>query len=466
MKRMPIAGVILLATAAALGLAYLGLRPNSDARITSLPEFQREGVAKSVVQTIDGLEQAVAKRPTAENWGRLGMGYWAHLAKDQARECFETAVELDPESFQFRYYLAVLLEETDWGLSAEQYELAFQTRSDYPPMLMRYAELLLQLDRASDAERLFAKAMEYAPKSPYPLIGIAETAEQAGDSERAEIVLRQAVELAPRSRQANSLLARQLRINNELDESMQVHLRASMLPHDARRMPDKLVQEVQQYESDSRRLAQTADQLYLSGQFELAASQFLKLLNAKPNWARARLGMARCLLQMREPDGAKRLLRETIEDFPNEAESHEILAAVHESVGETRLAELQYRDCIEKQPTNGNAHFALGLLLENGGRVEEAIESYRNAIAAAPQFPPAQLALGAALLTAKRPEEAETFIQNAVDLAPHDPVPAGFLKRVKQELHAIEERKSPSGKAANGKAANGKAEPSRFEESR
>ncbi|WP_370199460.1 tetratricopeptide repeat protein [Aeromicrobium sp.] len=87
------------------------------------------------------------------------------------------------------------------------------------------------------------------------------------------------------------------------------------------------------------------------------------------------------LLESRYPRDAARVLRQVVEDSPDNASAWELLARAHFAAAQLRPAEDAFRRLVELEPTSGWAHTALGLTLDRQSRHREGALMHRLAAA-------------------------------------------------------------------------------------
>ncbi|WP_370189251.1 tetratricopeptide repeat protein [Aeromicrobium sp.] len=87
------------------------------------------------------------------------------------------------------------------------------------------------------------------------------------------------------------------------------------------------------------------------------------------------------LLESRYPRDAARVLRQVVEDSPDNASAWELLARAHFAAAQLRPAEDAFRRLVELEPTSGWAHPALGRPLDRQRRHREGALMHRLAAA-------------------------------------------------------------------------------------
>ncbi|MFV1966432.1 MAG: tetratricopeptide repeat protein [Pirellulaceae bacterium] len=428
-----------------LGSGYLLCRTWWPAPIT-VPEPDLGRAPAAVRQKLRSLRDAVYQNPrTGSPWGRLGMCLMAHHYLDEADYCFLQAVEFQPAEIRWRYYRAVLLEETDLAASADAYASTLEMEGKYGAGRLRYATVLLRLNRTDEAREQYEQVIRFAPQEHYPYLALGRLAIAAADWDQATVYLEAAVERAEWSRAAHTELARVYLVLHDYDAAFRAQQTAARLPEMTYQWPDPLLAEVEEMEAVSRQLAYQADELVARGDVTAAIRAYRQLVKRRPEMPRPQLNLARVLQAQGQVEEAMAIYRNLIDRFPRIAEGYLHLGLALEAVHDTEGAMASYRDCVERKSDFAEAHFAMGLLLEQQGKLAEAIEAYRRAVESGPQFAPAHLAFGVALHRAGDVETALHHVRSAVRLAPGDPTPQKYLDQYLEESTRTTEEKKEAG---------------------
>lgn len=214
-----------------------------------------------------------------------------------------------------------------------------------------------------------------------------------------------------------------------------------------------------------------------AGWFLDSETLWKRTLQRDPNSWIAQLNMSSVLLEQKRYDEARGLLDHVAATQPGSSEAHLNLGIVHDQLGQTDLAALQYQEAIRLQPANPEPYLNLGemyrrlgkdqqaqaafeqglkaapdnpaltinlagLLLQSG-HVGEAIAAYKQAIARQPRFAPLHYNLGAALLQLGDINKAADHFATAIEIDPnYGPAHASLgtaLARAKHLPEAIQE---------------------------
>jgi tetratricopeptide (TPR) repeat protein len=325
------------------------------------------------------------------------MMYWAHGLPTEALSCLKEAARLAPETFRWRYYIAVLHEQIDLDLADRDYEAAGRLDPSYAPLLCRHADLLTRLDRADAAEVKYREAARLAPDSPYPHVALGRLAVSRQDLPEAARHLAAAVEVAPWSRDAHFEYGHVFRRLRDVAGSDREFERGGKLPEIRTEMSDPLRDEVIELDRTSRPLAAEADRAVGRGDLEKAIGLLHRLIDERPDLARPRLNLGQLLQAQGQRQAAVVVLREAVEEFPQEPLARFAYAQALEGVGEAEAAMEAYRHAGALKPDYLDAHLELGRLLLQRGEPSAAVLALRSAVSAEPGSAKAHRALGECL---------------------------------------------------------------------
>lgn len=380
--------------------------------VPPVPSVTLDGLDADVRNAIQAArDQAVAQPKSGQASGQLGMVLEAHTLYQPAVLAFERAIRLQPNEFAWRYYLAVAQEfasQPDQALNA--ITEALRIRPDYTPAVLKRAELLFKLGRfkESDATLEPLLTLDPNPNAAETFYSLARVKYAEGDFTAAEDLYRRACEAYPNYGAAWYGLAvtgRRLGHNSESEQNF------------------KLAESYKGHNPPAN------DEVF---------NQVLKLATG----IESRLTKAKRLMERRDFDGASRLYKEVLQQYPdnldclvnllyiaqypNQASPQEVediytkarqvdpgLAKVYLYHGTALASEGKYDaavaaigKAIELKPDDPEAHAWLADVLERQNRPAQAIVQYRAALVVQPSFRPARLELGKILLTLGRDREA------------------------------------------------------------
>ncbi|WP_242360901.1 tetratricopeptide repeat protein [Anaeromyxobacter sp. SG17] len=338
----------------------------------------RVGLARARLDDLDGAERdlrrALALRPTGE--ARIALG---NLLRRRG----------DPVGA-----VAILAPAAQSG-----------SNEDRARALVALGTAELAAGRREDAERRFAKAIEYAPASAEILLGTARAwlgTGSAPDVRRAVQVLLRAAEVAPDLAAVHSLLGRAHERADETAAALESYDRALRLDPTQRYARRRLLRLALQ-SRDFSRARHEADRLVADAPAE-PEHHFLAALVADRDG---------------RDDDARKAYRKAIEvakgDYP---EAYLNLGVLEKRAGDAAAARAAYGEALRLRPAYGAAWVNLGKLEEAGGDRAAGEAAYRKAIALDEKYAPAWLALGQLQSEAGRFDEARSSLGRALAARP------------------------------------------------
>lgn len=145
------------------------------------------GFDPTLVALIDAAVAVVQQAPTNPHaWRDLGQLYEAHLMLEWALPAYTAAAELDPGDARVQYRLALTrMQNADLRGGLESLDRVHQLEPDYAPAWCKRGAGLLDLGRVGEARTAFERALSIDPHNSAGTIGLAQTALQEGEPERA-----------------------------------------------------------------------------------------------------------------------------------------------------------------------------------------------------------------------------------------------------------------------------------------
>ena len=184
---------------------------------------------------IKWLETSVAlDRQNKDAWYYLGRAYYTKSRLSEARQAFEAMLKLDPHNARAEDNLGLILEtEGRPGDAIDAYGRSIQWQqqngeiSEQP--YVNLGNLLLEQDRAKEAEEPLRRAVAIAPNDAFCHITLGKFFRKMGNLERAEHELLRATQLEPDNALAHYQLGRLYKEANDLDRAKAEFERTSEL---------------------------------------------------------------------------------------------------------------------------------------------------------------------------------------------------------------------------------------------
>ena len=115
-------------------------------------------------------------------------------------------------------------------------------------------------------------------------------------------------------------------------------------------------------------------------EFAKALTYFEKAAHADSALPEAKLNTAIALLNLQKNDEAAPLLKEIVEQYPNNARAWYNLGLLYKSTGDAKAATDAFQHAVGAAPNDADAHYFLGLTLSQSGQYEDAIKQFEEAI--------------------------------------------------------------------------------------
>jgi tetratricopeptide (TPR) repeat protein len=247
--------------------------------------------------------------------------------------------------------------------------VAAQSESPFLKQLTEGSAAMERKDYGA-AARAFEQAAKLEPKSPLPLLALAEVAQARGQPKLVEERLKQALELAPGSAEVQRAWGRWL---------------------------------------------------YGKGQFDPAEAALKQAASLRPDFAGAYIDLGDLYLQgLKRPAEAAQVYRRAIELAPDHAGARFGLARALSAQGKTSEAIDALEEAIRLAPENPAPLLALGRLQLSAGSPSKALAAFDRAAALQPSLVAAQSGRGDALMAIKDYAGAELAYRAALKSAPKD----------------------------------------------
>ncbi len=357
--------------------------PERDA--SAIPHPPLEGMEPAVARVLEAQRSRVEAlldhdaTPSAElalAIGRLGQLYQAHRLVEVAEACYREAHALDPESFDWAYYLGVLsARRGHLDAAVAAFREALELRPDDLPALVRLADLELDRGEIDAAHALYRRATSLDPSLAAAEYGLGRVAAERRDFEQAIEHFDRALELEPRASVIHYHLGQAYRRQGELDRAG-VHLEQSGPVKVA--IPDPLMSRVNALASGASPYLIQGNTALRDGRLSVAADAFRRATEADPDNAKARQSLATVLTLLRDVDGALEQLEAAARLAPGNAQAQSELGAALAEAGRDERALEHLRRAVELDSGHQKARLNLANTLARLGRFEAAASHYRR----------------------------------------------------------------------------------------
>jgi len=387
-----------------------------EAALPELPRPVLNNFHPSVRASIEDVYSFAQSHPmdAAAN-GKLGMMLHAHNLFDEAEICYRRARTLDPQSFSWAYYLALVqLGRGNTEVAAETLREALSLKPDYLPAQIRLGECLRVSANFEEAGKIYEAALLRDPNNAHALYGLGRVFAARNDLARATQLFQKACEIFPDFGPAHYALAqayqRQGKVELAEAERKLYKKNQDALPG----LEDPLLNEVRALYRDYTDYLATGELMGGKGRYEEAAAAYEEALEINPQLPEAHARLIYIYGLMGQIAKAESHFQQAVSIGPNTAEAYFNHGALLLGQGKSQEAETDFRKAVATNPRYAEAHNSLGYLLEGEGKKAEAIGEFRQAIESSPDFPQPHFNLGRILVEQGNYEEGIPHILKAL----------------------------------------------------
>ena len=409
-----------------------------------------------------------AQKPQADAYAELGTWYGDRGQYGCAAEAFRAGLKLEPQSSQLLYLMGLnLLRSGDTEEAVHPLQRSIQLMPSVLKPHLLLADALEQLQRKDEARVEWLAALQVDPRSTIALNGLsqnllaqgdyvsvihligtspteesliidlAQAYEQAGMTDRATEILRQAQTNKPDSVELTNALVTVLVTQTHFEDAAKLAAReVELRPDDL--AAKKLYLHVLVLNDDVRLARPLAKKLltsaphdfevlYLNGVLEREGGEYVaardhlqEAIAINPNHYNSHYNLGVVLAQLQDPKGAQQELEKAISLGATEPEIRFELAKVLRTLGETNEANEQLKLYQQEQQAKANRTLAASKAAQadKESDPQKTVSLYRDAVAAMPQNAMLQLKLGLALDRVGDTSSERNALEKAVELDP------------------------------------------------
>lgn len=387
-------------------------------------QFER---ALGEIRELEGQPETPATQ-LASAYGEVGRLHHTYLQPVEAEWYYRRAHELAPGEFSWRYYLAVVLQES--GRLDEAAQLLEQSLAVEPQRhgaRLRLAEIYLEKDKSDLAEALFQRSLREHSSCPRARAGLGRIA--LAEERFAEAV--QTFEILldeyPKATGLFYPLGMAYRGLGDMEQARKYLAKTSAVEV---AFCDPLMAELRALAQSEKHYLFRGSRLIEAGRREEAVEAFRRALEINPESVPARGNLALLLTNLGELEEAKRLHLELLSLNPELGASLRGVAAILALEGKVEEAENYLRKAITVQEDDWSAHAILGGLLLRRGASEEALQEFGRARRLEPSRKSIWRGEAMCLLDLARYEEALSLLGEAHGLFSQDEGIRAMLARL------------------------------------
>lgn len=388
----------------------------------SIPPVETAGLLPAVAQEIDEKQMAIVARPNhATAWGEYGLVLLAHGFRKEAGDCFARAEALEPENYQWSYYLGMTMGVWDAEVSRSAFARAVEKAPTRLSVRLRLAEWLFDLRQLEECERHVQQALQQDPDSARAQLLQARLLFQRGaEKESLEWAQRAASSPQGNRRDVHELLARIYQRLGDADAAAVEIERTEQLPPGVPVWDDPEMGFGAAYLRDASVLHTLAELSRARGDMEGCLQRLRQIVTSEPNNVIAKEKLAATLVELQQYDEAQQFLDEALAAQPHSADLLYLRGKVHLARGEHEAACARLQRAIEVKPDYEQAYTALGYIHIARQDPTAALAALREAIRLGPHGMDAYRLLGQALTMTGQYDEAIAQLQEALQLDPTD----------------------------------------------
>ncbi len=388
--------------------------------LAPVPSVMLDGVDPEVRDAVlTAHREAVAEPESGPASGRLGMVLQANALYPPAVLAYERAIQLDPDEFAWRYYLAATLEQqSKLEEAVEMITEALRIRPDYAPAVTKRGELLFDLGRLEESDAVLTSLLDDHPASAQALYDLARVKYQQGDFSAAEDFYRKATTAYPTFGAAyHGLALTEKRLGRDAESAKSFEL-AERYKEDQPPREDPVIDQMWDLRTGLLSRVDRAQQLFVQGDREGASRLLREVLEQDPENLDSLLnllflGPIDGELSAKDMGGFYNRARQIA---PRNSKVYLYYANVLNDDGKPDAAIATLNKAIELKPDDVEAHALLGVILEEKHRPAEAIEQYRRALAVDPSHRRARVQLAQLLVNLGRYQEAIPELHRVIEV--------------------------------------------------
>jgi tetratricopeptide (TPR) repeat protein len=407
--------------------------------VEDVPQPDLSSSPAELVAVFDQIRNDVVQQPgSADAWGAFGMLCDAHGLADDAFVCYETAAQLAPGDFRWRYHLAYIIDKRGDDASAcvEAYTEALSLRPNYAPAMVRLAVAQTRHGQLDAARESYDRALAVNPRSVAARRGLGQVLLARGDAQAAARELEQAVRLGAHDRGTYSSLAQALLRSGQEDRATEVAEKAQSATSTIS-VFDPERDKVTALGVDPTSVYTKAKAAFDAEDYETAIRDFATIQRMLPRdpyaplfqahaylrlhrFEEAEIAFERCTAMRGDLDGAEQagqVYAEAMWDFRTEF----LGLSWSKATRDVTLRALEsFAHAAEEEPdlVGKRGYLTWGTTLCRLGKLKEGLHQFHEAVRRYPDYAKGYYNIGITLEELGRPEESIPYYRKAAQLDP------------------------------------------------
>lgn len=448
--------VIVLSAIAALVWSCGAVPPAPPLSAPALDEFS-PAVRKRMQPFLDKARDEPGSASSTGDWGRM---LYAYGLPEAAAQAFARASAIDPDSFEWAYFLGAA--QADLGRFAEAEEALRAAAALLPgdlPTSLRLADLLEKSGGEQQAIDMLEAALQRAPEVAavhYRLGRLYASRDRAKSS----AYLEQALRIEPDYREARYLLANAYTLAGRVEEARgHLDLFEQADPRPRRHYADPLLDALDAVRaSDARTLYEEGLALQKAGELGPALDLYNAVLEIDPDHAQAHVSLIAAHGMLGDERQAVLHFERATARNPDIAEAHYNLGLMRHHARDFKAAVAAFSKALEINPMDAQAHGNMGVSLEQLGRGAEAEKHFRLALTHDPADSTANFHMGRRLAERGRHREALSYLEKALESEGGQPALTAYvLALTHRQLGNVEQTRKYGALALDRSRTDGQA---------
>ena len=339
------------------------------------------------------LDRAIQAKPSVAAYDALGAWFGERHQIGCAVGAFESAVRMDPRSWEAQYNLALaLLQQHKSSQAAEHLILAVRAKPELLPAHNALGTVLLDAGNLSDAEREFREVLKLDAKNVYALDHLAQLLSSEHRYVAAISYWNQALAIQPS------------------DAGLEI---AMAVAHSQNGDPKKAIEILKELIKAQPSVALAHFNLATiyahQSQFREAAEEYQEALRRDPKDDTSRLSLVKALTTIGLYSDALEPAQEYAKHHPEDYAGRYLLGAVYRGLGDLEKAEPELKRAASMKPDDSEVQYNLGFVLAKRGKPQEALPHLEKALQLKPDSSEARFQLMGVLRALHQDERAHAI---------------------------------------------------------